>query len=146
MNTRVLLLLICLAFHAAVLGQQNDKKSPRIDFAETTFDFGKIEEGQVVEHVFAFTNSGNDTLRIGKIDASCGCTAALASDQLIAPGGRGEIKASFNSAGRMGKTKKSIYVRSNDPGAPMVTLSFTVDIMSKAVEGQSSVMDVLKNP
>ncbi len=144
MITRSLLCLVLMAFQAVVAGDKQDKKSSKIQFAETAFDLGQIQEGQVVEHTFTFANRGSDTLRISKVDASCGCTAALASANVVAPGGEGGIKASFNSAGRIGKTKKSVYVRSNDPASPLVTLTFTVEVLAK--DAQSSVMDVLKTP
>lgn len=144
MIIRSLLWVVLMAFQAVVAGDKQDHKGAKMQFTETAFDLGQIQEGQVVEHTFTFVNRGMDTLRINKVDASCGCTAVLASTNVVAPGGEGGIKASFNSAGRLGKAKKSVYVRSNDPVSPLVTLTFTVEVMAK--DAQSSVMDVLKTP
>ena len=37
-------------------------------FESQTKDFGKAVEGEVLKHVFKFTNKGNETLEIAKIE------------------------------------------------------------------------------
>ncbi len=101
---------------------------PKIDFSEGEWDFGNIHDGDIVEHVFSFRNSGTDTLTIQDVHASCGCTAALASASQIPPGGNGEIKATFNSRGKRGHVKKTITVVSNDKEQPVATLSLFADV------------------
>jgi hypothetical protein len=85
----------------------------RIRFAESEFDFGMIQEGEVVEHKFKFTNVGNVPLTILNARASCGCTTPEWSQEPISPGGTGEILARFNSAGRTDQQDKTIYVTAN---------------------------------
>ena len=52
---------------------------PRIAFTETVFDFGKVEQGDQVNHLFRFTNQGGRDLRIESVKTSCGCTAAVST-------------------------------------------------------------------
>ena len=40
---------------------------PRIAFAEKDFDFGKVETGETIEHVYKFRNTGDGTLVIHKV-------------------------------------------------------------------------------
>jgi len=40
---------------------------PRIAFDLKDFDFGKVESGERVEHVFTFRNTGDGTLLIQKV-------------------------------------------------------------------------------
>jgi hypothetical protein len=40
---------------------------PKIVFDQKDFDFGEVEAGEKVEHVFAFRNTGNGTLKIAKV-------------------------------------------------------------------------------
>ena len=101
-----------------------DKHGAMIKFAEEEFDFGNLEEGQVVDHTFEFANAGTDTLIIAQVRASCGCTAALLSANRIPPQGTGEIKTTFKTKGRAGKQKKTLTVFSNDPDTPAKTLIF----------------------
>src|SRR2546428_7395455 len=50
--------------------------SPKIQFAEMVYDFGKISSGEVVKHSFVFTNVGMATLEINDVRPGCGCTTA----------------------------------------------------------------------
>ena len=40
---------------------------PAIVFAHTEFDFGEVEQGEDVEHVFTFRNTGNSDLIIERV-------------------------------------------------------------------------------
>jgi hypothetical protein len=87
---------------------------PRAVFKETTHDFGKIKQGDVVSHEFVFKNDGRAPLVIDRVDVTCGCTAALVSDKTIPPGGEGKIKTTFDSRGYAGRLAKYVYLVSND--------------------------------
>lgn len=43
---------------------------PKITFPQTEYDFGEADQGTRVEHLFAFTNTGNATLVIDKVRSS----------------------------------------------------------------------------
>jgi len=47
---------------------------PKIEFEESEFDFGTIEQGTAVEHIFKFKNTGEAPLVIVDAKSSCGCT------------------------------------------------------------------------
>lgn len=66
---------------------------------ESEFNFGKIPQGKPVTHVFEFTNSGKDSLKIVNVQASCGCTTPeWDRDKAIAPGGSTKITVGYNAA------------------------------------------------
>jgi hypothetical protein len=123
------------------LDQKDSGKKPKIKFEKTEFDFGTITEGKSVEFVFKFSNIGNDTLVITSVRASCGCTAVLLSEKIIAPGGSGEIKVVFDSHGRPGNNRKSISIISNDTDNQQIVLRFTVNV--QAASEKSSDMETL---
>ncbi len=102
--------------------------APKIKFKETTWDFGKIKQGEVASHEFVFTNEGDDTLTIEKVSTSCGCTAALASDRSIPPGKEGKIQVRFDSRGYGGQVAKIVYVQSNDPKEPQRPLEIKAEV------------------
>jgi len=85
----------------------------RITYDQPEFEFGTVNEGDVVEHVFRFTNTGKVPLTILKCRSSCGCTVPEWPEEPIPPGGTGEIKAKFNTEGKMNDQKKSITVTAN---------------------------------
>jgi len=86
---------------------------PTIAFAEEFHDFGEVQEGDVVEHTFTFTNEGEGPLIISNAQGSCGCTVPDWPRQPIAPGQKGQIKVSFNSTGRAGRQDKRVTLTTN---------------------------------
>jgi hypothetical protein len=75
-----------------------------VEFPDTEFDFGEIEEGEKVVHVFAFKNTGDEPLVISKAQGSCGCTVPDWPREPIPVGGEGEIRVQYDSRGK-GKTR-----------------------------------------
>ncbi len=137
-----------LFFHTSILNgkgfqDQDDKgKKPKIKFEKTEHDFGTITEGETVEYIFKFSNIGTDTLVITNVRASCGCTAALVSERILAPGLSGEIKTVFDSHGRPGNNRKSVSVISNDTDNQQIVLRFTVNV--QAAEQRSDMETLFK--
>ncbi len=86
---------------------------PEFDFSSETFDFGAISEGEVVEHIFSFTNTGEAPLIIQSASASCGCTVPSYSKDPVPVGGTGEIAVRFNSKGKKGNQAPTITVTAN---------------------------------
>jgi len=100
---------------SAVYAQSAEKKDgPEITFEATTFDFGDIKQGDVVEHIFSFENTGNQPLIISNANTTCGCTASeYKRGEAIAPGESSQIKVKFNSRGKMGAQNKVVTIKSN---------------------------------
>lgn len=94
-------------------GQPDVSRLARMTMDTTTFSFGKIREGEVVEHVFEFTNSGKVALLVSDANTSCGCTVAEVPREPISPGEKGRIVARFDSKGRVGLQRKFIDVKAN---------------------------------
>ncbi len=89
---------------------------PKIQFEQTTYDFGKIhEEGGKVTGKFVFTNVGNEPLELTNVRPGCGCTAANYTKGQIAPGAQGYIEATYNPYNRPGNFHKNIRVTTNEP-------------------------------
>jgi hypothetical protein len=89
------------------------ENAAKIEFEEEVFDFGDITEGDIVEHVFKFRNSGKNPLIINHAKGSCGCTVPEWPREPIIAGGEGEIKVKFNSKGKQGEQDKTITVAAN---------------------------------
>lgn len=89
------------------------KSGPKMDFAKTSYKFGTIMQGDEVEHVFKFTNTGKKDLVISNVTVTCGCTHPSYPFVPIAPGEDGEIKVHYNSAGKLGPQKPTVTIISN---------------------------------
>jgi hypothetical protein len=83
------------------------------EFAEMEYDFGTINEGQVVEHVFNFTNNGQSPLVISNITASCGCTSPEWTKTPVNPGEKGMVKVVFNSTAKSGAQAPTVTIQAN---------------------------------
>jgi hypothetical protein len=90
-----------------------DGKITEMTFESQTHDFGTIKQGDKVVHEFKFTNTGKQDLIIAYAKGSCGCTVPEYPKQAIKPGGKGSIKVSFNSAGKIGETSKTVTLTCN---------------------------------
>lgn len=86
---------------------------PVMTFTEKEFDFGTIKEGDKVEHVFTFTNTGKADLVIADAKGSCGCTVPVFKKEPIKPGETSEMKVSFDSNGKPGAQQKSVNITAN---------------------------------
>lgn len=95
--------------------QEQKLNPPKIEFDSKSFDFDTINEGQVIEHVFTFKNTGTSDLIIRKTRSSCGCTAVTSTNEAIKPGGTGTIKAIFNSTHKRNRQIKTITIITNCP-------------------------------
>ena len=84
-----------------------------ISFPATEFDFGTVDAGEIVSHVFEFTNTGSEPLIISNAKGSCGCTVPQWPKDPIAPGASGEITVEFNSKGKKNKQNKKVTITAN---------------------------------
>lgn len=137
--------VMLLAFTVAAR-LNDDTKAPAksgsiIKTDEDTYNFGPIKQGDVVTHVFIVRNIGTDTLKITNTQASCGCTTSMIDNKNIPPGGSGELKAVFNSAGKMGHIVKTIYIYNNDVTNPNKTVQITADIQTQPASVHAGTMN-----
>ena len=106
----------------------NNKEVAAFKFEQSEHDFGTIKEGEVVEHVFKFTNTGEAPLVIQNAAGSCGCTVPETPKEPIAPGATGEIKVKFDSKGKVGTQHKTVTIIANtNPESTVVALKGTVN-------------------
>jgi len=120
--------------HLAAIKEEAERKEKAkgmakttMDFADPTFNFGKIKEGEVVSHSFHFKNKGTAPLFIISAQASCGCTVPSFPKEPIAPGGEGDILVKFDSHNRKGHQQKNILITSNSQLERM-SIGFEVDV------------------
>ncbi len=106
--------------------------SPSIHFQEESWDFGDIVPDELPTHIFEFKNYGDEELIIKDIKVDCeSCADALPSAKNIKPGGTGEIKVTINSLDMEGRFSKRVYIFTNDPTRPRVTLNLSGFIKEK---------------
>ena len=91
-------------------------------------DFGTLDEGDAVTHVFSFTNTGSEPLLLEKCKGSCGCTVPQCPKTPIAPGAQGEIEVKFNSKGKKNNQTKTVTINANtDPAQTILKIKAFVN-------------------
>jgi len=93
---------------------KNTSDFPVIQFDKNNHDFGEIQEGDVAETEFMFTNVGKSDLIISDASGSCGCTIPDYPKNIpIKPGESGKIKVKFDSNNRPGMQRKAVTLITN---------------------------------
>jgi hypothetical protein len=125
--------ILILALALIIAGIQGLFAQPKISiFPSTTLDMGELVRGQKADRLVTITNTGNDTLRIMNVHATCGCTAALLKNDKtnLGPNDSTQVSISFNSQGQNGKVFKTVTIASNDTSNPAVTIQFTANVIA----------------
>ncbi|WP_103072594.1 DUF1573 domain-containing protein [Aquimarina sediminis] len=118
-----------------ILSANQDVKTssfPVMTFGETNHDFGTINEGDIVEHKFTFTNTGKAPLVIISAKGSCGCTVSKWPKEPIAPGATGDMLVTFNSNGKPNLQNKQVTITANtEKGKEILKIKAMVTPKSK---------------
>lgn len=93
--------------------EEASAEGAEITFTESSKNFGDITQGDVVEHIFKYENTGSQPLILSNVLVTCGCTATNWPRDPVAPGKSAEITVRFDSKGKNGAQNKIITVVSN---------------------------------
>jgi hypothetical protein len=80
---------------------------------------------QAIAH-FKYENVGKAAIHFKSVKASCGCTATQSQKEVVNPGEKGEIIATFNIGDRTGQQVKTITVQTDDPNPSQATTMLTL--------------------
>jgi len=111
-----------------ISGTDSTLKKTNIKFVATEHDFGQIQEGEKVSHVFEVLNTGKADLLLQSVKPSCGCTTPNYDKKPIRPGKKATIEVVFDSKGRPGKQRKTVMVVTNTE-PPNTVLIFSCDVI-----------------
>jgi hypothetical protein len=108
------------------------KGTALISFDKKEYNFGTVNEGDIVETTYLVTNSGKTDLVITNAKASCGCTVPVWPKEPIKPGKTGEIKVKFNTSGKPNRQQKTITLTTNtESGREVLILKGSVTPKAK---------------
>ena len=111
--------------------QEPDAASPppKLAFAQSSYDFGRVVQGTAVEHRFAFTNDGGTDLTIMNVRSAYDCAASVIGGNEIAPRAQGAVDARFDTDAIYGPQRRTITVYSNDPLQQAIMLTLTGEVV-----------------
>jgi len=112
--TFTLSIFLCVAAHAELKWEQN------------TIDLHPgVGDKTAVAH-FKYQNTGTTPVRFKSVKASCGCTTTQSQKEVVSPGEKGEIVATFNIGDRTGQQMKTVTVQTDDPNPTQATTVLTL--------------------
>jgi hypothetical protein len=107
--------------------------APRVVVDAPVHDFGSVEQGAAVEHVFRLRNAGTAPLRVDHVKGTCACTVGVATGEAIAPGEEAWVTVRLDTARLAGRTTKVATVYTNDPATPTVPVTLTGEVLADVV-------------
>ena len=126
----IAILLASFVLAQEKISQPEEMPGPYMTFVELSHDFGDIYQGDKVEYVFNFENTGDTPLIITNIKVTCGCTATDWSRDPILPGEESSITVKFNSTGKINKQNKVISIISN-ANNPLPQVKIVANVLPK---------------
>lgn len=113
--------------NAALRDAEIKKGTASISFDKKVYDFGVVNEGDIVKTTFELTNSGKTDLVITNAQGSCGCTVPTWPKEPIKPGKIAKIDVRFNTTGKPNKQRKTVTLTTNtESGREVLTLKGSV--------------------
>lgn len=103
----------------------------QIQWIDSVYNFGTIEEGATIQVQFKFKNTGTKPLVLTEVKAGCGCTTPDYTKEPVAPGKEGWVNGVFNSQNQSGEVHKYIMVKTNTTNGTDHKLLFTGTVNKK---------------
>lgn len=123
MKARLHLLICSFVFAAATAHAQLTWEKTEVELHPGPADKQAIG-------TFRFENKTDKPIRIQSVHTSCGCTTAGKPKDVVAPGEKSEITATFNIGDRTGVQQKQITIQTDDPKQPTTILTLKAVIAS----------------
>jgi hypothetical protein len=125
--------LACLVLGAALGAARADDTVPRARVDAPVHDFGAVEQGTPVVHVFRVRNAGTAALRVDHVKGTCACTVGVASGEPIAPGDEAWVTVELDTSRMAGRTTKTVTIYTDDPTTPTVPVTLTGEVLTDLV-------------
>jgi hypothetical protein len=102
----------------------------RLLVVEPKFAMGFVPDSSFVTHSFWVNNIGTDSLRIFKVETTCGCTKAPIDRGVVAVNDSLPLEIIFDNANRLKTQTRPATIVSNDPAAARYEVSFSCYVYS----------------
>jgi hypothetical protein len=112
--TFTLSFFLCVAARAELKWEQN------------TIDLHPAVGDKTAVAHFKYQNTGTTPVHFKSVKASCGCTATQSQKEVVNPGEKGEITATFTIGDRTGQQIKTVTVQTDDPNPTQATTILTL--------------------
>jgi len=123
---RLFYAIIIIALNSALgFGQEAE-----FSIEKSVHKFPKAYEGQLLEHYYVLTNTGNVPLVLSDYKVACSCTKVYLPEHPIAPGETYKLKVTFDTNGKYYFQDRVIYLKANTKKKTH-TLRFKVKVIPR---------------
>jgi hypothetical protein len=122
-------------------------KQAKLSADKTIVNFGKQVAGDILTSEFTLTNTGKSDLIIHELSGDCGCISlkfnrkkssiAPNAKMIIAPGQSETVKIFFETVLKKGNANYGIWIVSNDPTNPEISIPLKAVFDTKVIECQT---------
>jgi hypothetical protein len=91
-------------------------------------DLGEVPADTIASGKILFSNIGDKSLTIDRVQTSCGCTVVSLDKLTYLPGEEGELPVQFNTKGYSGLTRKTVtfFLKEGNPSSVRIVLQAKV--------------------
>src|SRR5437016_8014327 len=118
MKTRILTFTLSILFGVGARAE--------LKWEQTTLDLHPAVGDKTAVAHFKYQNTGTTPVHFKSVKASCGCTTTQSQKEVVNPGEKGEIIATFNIGDRTGRQMKTVTVQTDDPNPTQATTILTL--------------------
>src|SRR2546422_9110468 len=118
MKTRTLTFTLSIFFCVAARAE--------LKWEQNTIDLHPAVGDKTAVAHFKYQNTGTTPVHFKSVKASCGCTTTQSQKEVVNPGEKGEIIATFNIGDRTGQQMKTVTVQTDDPVPAQATTVLTL--------------------
>ena len=97
-----------------------------LKWEQSTIDLHPAVGDKTAVAHFKYQNTGTTPVHFKSVKASCGCTTTQSQKEVVNPGEKGEIVATFNIGDRTGQQMKTVTVQTDDPNPTQATTVLTL--------------------
>lgn len=129
-----IILTLCVALWITVSGAaaaNRVRPAPKAVVPYTSFNFGNVYTGEVINQIFVIKNEGDAELQIKDFKGDCGCTVAR-SDRVIPPGKEATAEVEVQTISQSGLINKTAIMHTNDPDQPLIVFTLVANVVAGA--------------
>lgn len=103
------------------------KSSGRIEFTKEIHNFGTLKEGEVVVYSFQFKNTGDSSIRLTKVEPTCGCLSVQYNKADIESQTVSFIDVIFHTEGEWGNQIKTVDIATSNGEKKSLTIGAFIE-------------------
>lgn len=106
---------------------KKEEATTKLDVGSGIIYLGRVAQGSFTTKEITIVNSGNTTIHIENVEASCGCTVPELIKDVLAPGEKTTLKITFSAPNKAGKEVKFVTLFSNGNAMKVITVEAIVE-------------------